>query len=159
MPFAKKVLVVFSTVICVSALVAPTAAATTPTRAEANLINAINQVRAQHGLAPLALDLTLQRAARSHARSVRLSGVFAHGNIGRRLASFGATGPRVGENLAWGVGQRATAQGVVQSWMASPSHRANLLRPGFQRIGVGRSVGLFKGYRGAAVVTANFAGR
>ena len=42
--------------------------------------------------------------------------------------------------------------------MSSPGHRANLLRPGFRRIGIGALVGRFSGYSGATVVTADFAG-
>jgi uncharacterized protein YkwD len=43
--------------------------------------------------------------------------------------------------------------------MRSPGHRANLLRPGWTRVGIGARVGTFQGYRGATVVTADFAGR
>jgi uncharacterized protein YkwD len=43
-------------------------------------------------------------------------------------------------------------------WMESPGHRANILRPSFTRIGLGRRVGPFAGYGTAAVVTADFAG-
>jgi uncharacterized protein YkwD len=43
-------------------------------------------------------------------------------------------------------------------WMASPGHRANLLRPGWTRIGLGARVGNFMGYDGAVVITADFAG-
>jgi uncharacterized protein YkwD len=128
-----------------------------PTAAEANVIRAVNQVRAQHGLRTLALDLRLERAARSHARAMIRSGSFAHGDVRRRLASVGIRGI-YGENLAWGVGSTATAASVVQMWLNSPAHRTNLLRPGFRRLGIGRRVGTFAGYRGAAVVTANFAG-
>ena len=42
--------------------------------------------------------------------------------------------------------------------MASPGHRANLLRPGWKRIGIGSRTGTFLGYGGATVVTADFAG-
>jgi uncharacterized protein YkwD len=87
------------------------------------------------------------------------TGTFAHGSFQRRLAGFGVRGPKVGENLGWGIGWRKTAQGIVAGWLASPSHRANLLRPGFRRVGVGRVVGTFAGHGGAAVVTADFAGR
>ena len=42
-----------------------------------------------------------------------------------------------GENLAWGTGSRGTARGIVAAWLASPEHRANLLRPSFARVGIG----------------------
>lgn len=122
------------------------------------MLNAVNQVRAQHGLRRLALDLRLERAARGHSRALIRRGTFAHGDFRRRLAAAGARGRIYGENLAWGVGSTTSASAIVRMWLASPSHRANLLRPGFRRIGVGRATGTFAGYGGAAVVTANFAG-
>lgn len=135
---------------------APTPAA--PTSAERSLLAAMNQTRAAHGLAPLRIDPRLERAARGHSRDMLRRGYFAHGNFRGRLVRAGARGPAVGENLAWGTGSRATPQGVVAAWLASPSHRANLLRPGFRRVGLGRVVGRFAGASGAAVVTADFAG-
>lgn len=74
------------------------------------------------------------------------------------MVRFNVTGRLAGENLAWGTGARGTAQGVVVAWLASPGHRANLLRPSFTRVGVSDLVGAFRGYRGAHVVTADFAG-
>jgi uncharacterized protein YkwD len=44
-------------------------------------------------------------------------------------------------------------------WLASPSHRANLLRPGFTRVGLAASVGAFDGHADVTVVTADFGGR
>lgn len=123
------------------------------------MLRAVNQARAQYRLAPLGLDLRLEAAARGKSRSIVRTGVFAHGDVGRRLAASGARGPLFGENLAWAVGASASGPGIVQMWLSSPPHRANLLRPGFRRIGIGRVVGRFQGYSGAAVVTANFAGR
>lgn len=129
------------------------------TNGERALIAEMNRVRTAHGLGALRLDLTLERAARAHSRTILRTGSFNHGAFQRRLTTFGARGPAVGENLAWGVGSRGTAQAIVAAWLGSPGHRANLLRPGFRRIGVGRVVGTFAGHRGAAVVTADFAGR
>ena len=143
--------------LCVLALAAPAHASPTP--AEAGLLVTMNQVRVQHGFRPLRIDLRLERAARAKSRSMLRTGTFAHGDFQRRLSSYRVRGPYYGENLAWGVGSNATAAGIVQMWLASPSHRANLLRPSFQRVGLGLVVGTFGGYGGAAVVTANFAGR
>jgi uncharacterized protein YkwD len=152
-----KTLVLLATVLCAGAAAAPVPARPTP--AEAELLRAINHARAKYGLAPLRVDPALERAARAHSRTLLRTGSFGHGNFVRRLTSFGARGPAIGENLAWGVGPQAVAAGVVQSWLASASHRGNLLRPGFRRVGIGRAVGAFRGYGGAAVITADFAGR
>jgi uncharacterized protein YkwD len=82
---------------------------------------------------------------------------FAHGAVRGRVLAQGARGPVFGEDLAWGTG--VTAQRVVDQWLASPHHRAVMLRPGFRRVGLGISFGTFAGHGGAAVVTADFAGR
>jgi uncharacterized protein YkwD len=119
----------------------------------------MNQARAQHGVAPLRIDLRLERAARAKSRSMLRTGTFAHGDFQRRLTSYRVRGPYYGENLAWGVGSAATATAIVRMWLSSPSPRANLLRPQFQRVGLGLVLGTFAGYGGATVVTANFAGR
>jgi uncharacterized protein YkwD len=74
------------------------------------------------------------------------------------MLQFDVTGHLAGENLAWGTGSRGTAGGVVAAWLASPEHRANLLRPSFTRVGIGERVGAFEGAGGAEVVTADFAG-
>ena len=63
----------------------------------------------------------------------------------------------VGETLAWATGM--TAQWVVDRWLASPPHRAVMLRPGFRRVGIGIVFGTFVGHGNAGVVTADFAGR
>jgi uncharacterized protein YkwD len=130
-----------------------------PTPAEASLLQAMNQARAQSGVGPLRIDFRLEAAARAKSRLMLRTGTFAHGNFTRRLSSYRARGPYFGENLAWGVGSSGSAAGIVQMWLASPSHRANLLRQSFQRVGLGVLVGTFHGYGGATVATANFAGR
>jgi uncharacterized protein YkwD len=84
--------------------------------------------------------------------------VVAHGAVAARLAGFGARGPAYGENLAVAIGSDASARVILHTWLASPGHRANLLRPGWRRMGIGAAVGEFAGYDGATVVTADFAG-
>jgi uncharacterized protein YkwD len=82
---------------------------------------------------------------------------FAHGSVAGRALAQGARGPVFGEDLAWATG--LTAQWVVNAWLASPAHRAVMLRPGFRRVGIGIFFGTFVGHGGAGVVTADFAGR
>ena len=133
--------------------------ATQLTQSEQTLLGAVNDVRAAHNLRPLRVDTTLVRAARDYSATLISRNVFTHGALGERLARYGARGPLFGENLAWGKGEKATARGIIRGWLASPSHRANLLRPGWNRIGLGALRGNFLGYNGATVVTADFAGR
>jgi uncharacterized protein YkwD len=143
----------------ISALVlAPAGFAASSSGTETALLTAVNQTRAAHGLHPVRLDATLRRAARSHSLEMLRSNVFAHGSFATRMASFHVRGPFVGENLAWGTGSLASPAAVVREWLASPGHRANLLRPSFTRIGIGAVRGSFLGNGGATVLTADFAG-
>ena len=133
------------------------AQARTLSGSEASLVRTINSVRTARGLAPVRVDVRLTRAARGHTADMLNRQYFAHGSIATRAVAAGARGPLFGENLAWGT--RVTAQWVVDRWLASPTHRAVLLRPGFRRVGIGISFGSFAGHTSAAVVTADFAGR
>ena len=139
-------------------LAAPATAMAGLTKNEAALLRQMNVVRAQHGLGRLTFAQNLERAARSHSHSMLAGNVFAHGAFGSRMLQFDISGTFAGENLAWGTGTRGTARGVVAAWLASPEHRANLLRPSFKRVGVGALTGTFLGHQGARVITADFAG-
>jgi uncharacterized protein YkwD len=154
-----QVRIVFGVVLSVLALGAAPAEAGSLTSSEASILGVVNSVRAAHGLPALNADGPLTQAARSHSATLMRIDVFTHGSFAARIASYGARGPRFGENLAWGTGSRASARAIVRAWLASPGHRANLLRPGFRRIGIGARVGTFQGHGGATVVTADFAGR
>jgi uncharacterized protein YkwD len=150
-----KVLVAF---VAVFALLGPVggAQARVLTSSEASLMQTVTSVRTSRGLAPLRVDIRLVRAARGHSADMLRRQYFAHGSVARRALAAGARGPVFGEDLAWGAG--VTATWVVNQWLASPGHRAVLLRPGFRRVGIGISFGTFAGHGGAAVVTADFAG-
>ena len=139
-------------------LVATTAAqARSLSGSESSLLSQMNAVRASHGLPALRLDHRLARAARGHSADMMRRQYFAHGAVLGRALAAGARGPVFGENLAWS--SDLTAQWVVNAWLASPRHRAVLLRRGFRRVGIGISFGTFVGHGGAGVVTADFAGR
>jgi uncharacterized protein YkwD len=161
MPFARQIYIGFVLFFSALALVPAAGArsdAATLTLREQSLVAAVNDVRRSHGARPLQVDPRLVTAARSYSATMLRTGTFMHGALGARLARFGARGPLYGENLAWAVGPRAASRRIVDSWLASPSHRANLLRPGWRRIGVGALRGTFQGQTGATVVTADFAG-
>lgn len=132
-----------------------TASARGLSASEISLLHVMNSVRASHGLAPLHVDYRLERVARGHTVDMLHRHYFAHGPFAARVNSSGAAGPIFGENLAWGP---VSASWVVNAWLASPEHRANLLRPGFRRVGVGAAVGNFEGGADTLVVTADFAG-
>jgi uncharacterized protein YkwD len=118
----------------------------------------MNAVRVQHGLTPLRVDPRLERAARGHSRRMLRTGTFYHGEFAARIRSAGVRTPRIGENLAWAAAQLALARMVVEMWLASPAHRANLLHPRYRLVGIGAPVGPFAGYPSVHMVTADFAG-
>jgi uncharacterized protein YkwD len=152
----RQIFVVF---LVVFALLIPATAAQARglTGSEASLLNVMNAVRKSRGLPALRVDYHLVRAARGHSADMMHRQYFAHGSVAGRVVAAGARGPLFGEDLAWATG--ITANWVVEHWLASPSHRAVLLRPGFRRVGIGYSFGTFIGHGGAGVVTADFAGR
>src|SRR5919199_1542768 len=154
-----RILIVFAAVICSFCVVSTASARTSLTRSELSLLKAVNATRASYHLAPLRIDPALQRAARAHTAEMIRSGSFAHGAFASRMRTFNVRGPAMGENLAWGSGSYGSPQSIIQMWLNSPGHRANLLRPGFRRIGIGAVVTSFQGESGATVVTADFAGR
>jgi uncharacterized protein YkwD len=105
----------------------------------------INEERASYGLRPVTPNTDLRRAALSHSNEMIDQGYFEHTSpaglsfIDRIQATGYMQGTRsweVGENLVWGTGPLSTPQSLVSSWMNSPPHRENLLRPTFQEVGI-----------------------
>ena len=138
-------------------LLVPAASAARKASSEATLLQAVNATRRAYGLRPLHVDAHLQTAARSWSGSLLRSNAFTHGDFAGRMKAFQVYG-LAGENLAWGTGSYASAGSVVAMWLASPGHRANLLKPSFRRIGIGIARGPFQGHPGASIVTADFGG-
>jgi uncharacterized protein YkwD len=152
--------------VVLAALLAPGAAAAAPhgeaaavplTRHERLLLQELNRARTARGLAPLRVDARLQSAARAHSTDMVRRGYFSHGDFAARMDRYGARGPRLAENIGWASG-RERARIIVGMWLRSPGHRANMLRPGFTRVGVAGVIGRMVGRR-ALVATADFAGR
>ncbi|MFE9775212.1 CAP domain-containing protein [Streptomyces sp. NPDC005931] len=104
-----------------------------------DVIGLTNRERARAGLPALGADPLLTAAAQAHSADMVARDFYAHtapdGSRPRdRATAAGSTRRTVGENIA--CGQRSAAE-VVQGWMNSPGHRANILRPEFTHIGVG----------------------
>jgi uncharacterized protein YkwD len=155
--FPKKRVCVGALALCIPLIPVTAAQAGRLTGSESSLLKSMNAVRASHGLRALRVDFHLVRAARGHSDDMMQRQYFAHGFVTGRVVAAGAHGPLFGEDLAWATG--ITANWVVGAWLASPRHRAILLRPGFRRVGIGYAFGTFIGHGGAGVVTADFAGR
>ncbi len=88
---------------------------------EARVVERTNSQRARYGLPPLSVDPQLVSSARRHAAWMTNSRSLMH------------TSQPVGENIA--MGQSSSAE-VIRAWMNSSGHRANILNPGYTRIGV-----------------------
>jgi uncharacterized protein YkwD len=141
-----------------AALAGPATVSSQTASTAAGVLQAVNASRAAHGLGRLRLDAALGRAARSHSLDMLRRNYFSHGDFHGRMVAFRIRGGVAGENLAWGSGWYGEARTIIAEWLASPEHRANLLRPGFSRIGIGLARGTFQGSGGATIVTADFAG-
>ena len=106
---------------------------------EQEVIRLVNEIRVQNGLKALTHNWELSRVARYKSQDMKDKGYFSHtsptyGSPFQMMKSFGITYRSAGENIA--RGQR-TPQEVVNAWMNSSGHRANILNSSFTEIGVG----------------------
>ena len=62
----------------------------------------------------------------------------------------------LGENLAWGTGDLSTANGVMQAWMNSAGHKANILKRSYKELGIGIRLGVPNDAGVGATFTADF---
>ncbi|MFJ2548666.1 CAP domain-containing protein [Pseudomonas sp. NPDC087612] len=90
----------------------------------------------------LAWNTTLAGAAESHTRAMANNNFFDHKDRdgrtpGDRAELAGYTGQQVGENIAAG---QDTPRKVVDGWLASPGHCANLMNPQFSELGAAYAV-------------------
>jgi uncharacterized protein YkwD len=123
-----------------------------PSPANAELVRGavlclINKVRAQNGEVPLTLNLELQQAAQGHCDEMISADYFEHISPSGvtpvdRIRATGyipdtSVGYVIGENLAWGTLGLATPQAIVNAWIASPGHLANILETQYAETGIG----------------------
>ena len=111
----------------------------TVTAYEREVIRLVNEIRAQYGLSALSENAELCRVARYKSQDMHDKGYFDHtsptyGTPFEMMKSFGISYRSAGENIAYGY---ATPQAVVDGWMNSSGHRANILNASYTRIGVG----------------------
>ncbi|NUP22729.1 MAG: stress protein, partial [Streptomyces sp.] len=108
-------------------------------RTATDVVDLTNRERARAGLRPLSVDPVLTTAAQAHSADMVARAFYSHtspegSQPWDRAASAGSTRRSIGENIA--CGQRSPAE-VVEGWMNSPGHRANILKPDFTHIGIG----------------------
>ncbi len=106
--------------------------------AEQEIVRLVNAERAKEGLAPLQVDERLTRIAREHSRLLYANHDLSHQfpgepDVRHRVISTGLRFNISGENVAYD----ADAPSAHAALMHSPPHRANILRPEFNSIGVG----------------------
>lgn len=108
------------------------------TVSEGEMLLLLNAERTRFGLQPLTIDTGLSAVARKYSEEQFLSGVLSHkstlsGTLADRLKAGNVTYGAAGENLAYAP----TAQTAHAGLMSSEGHRANILSPKFNRVGIG----------------------
>lgn len=109
------------------------------TNYENEVIRLVNEIRVKNGLKALTADWELSRVARYKSQDMKDNRYFSHtspvyGSPFDMIKSFGISYRSAGENIAKG---QSTPQAVVNAWMNSSGHRANILNSSYTRIGVG----------------------
>ena len=111
----------------------------TVTGYEKEVINLVNDIRVKNGLKSLTYDWELSRVARFKSQDMRDNNYFSHtspvyGSPFNMIKNFGISYKSAAENIARG---QKTPQDVVNAWMNSSGHRANILNSSYTKIGVG----------------------
>ncbi|MGN1414753.1 MAG: CAP domain-containing protein [Anaerovoracaceae bacterium] len=109
---------------------------------QAQVVRLVNQERAAAGLGSLSYDSQLAVVAQKKAEDMAKNGYFSHtsptyGSAFDMLKAAGISYRTAGENIAKG---QKTAETVMNGWMNSSGHRANILSSSYTRIGVGYAV-------------------
>lgn len=127
----------------------------------------LNQERADRGLGALSESAPLRKAADKYASDMVDRRFFDHvspggGTFMDRIKAAGWTPSgswTAGENIAWGSGSLATPASIVDGWMHSAGHRANILNGAFTQIGIGIAGGAPQaGVGDAGTYVTDFAG-
>ncbi|MEU6271971.1 sigma-70 family RNA polymerase sigma factor [Streptomyces populi] len=110
-----------------------------PATTVAQVVALVNKERAAAGCGPVTEDPQLEDAAQAHSADMAARDFFEHTNPdgadpGERITAAGYRWSTYGENIAMG---QQTPAAVMDSWMNSPGHRANILNCSFKNIGVG----------------------
>ncbi|MGW5672522.1 CAP domain-containing protein [Micromonospora sp. NPDC003776] len=103
------------------------------------VVDLVNKERAKAGCKALTIDDKLMLAAQRHSQDQADHKTMSHdgsdgSDVGDRLDRVGYAWRAYGENVAW---NQQTPAAVMDAWMNSPGHRANILNCSFTEIGVG----------------------
>lgn len=118
------------------------------------LLAGTNAQRQSLGLTPLTYNVTLSQAAAAKAQDMFANNYWAHNSPQGKtpwvfIQGAGYKYTVAGENLAKNF---ATSQGVVDAWMASPTHRDNIVKPAYRDIGFAIVNGVLGGEETTLVV-------
>ena len=103
------------------------------------VVTLVNKERASNGLQSLTSDSQLAKLAQMKAEDMAKNGYFSHtsptyGSAFDMMKTYGVSYKTAGENIAKG---QKTAEAVMNGWMNSSGHRANILKSDYTKIGVG----------------------
>ncbi|MDA0179928.1 CAP domain-containing protein [Solirubrobacter phytolaccae] len=124
-----------------------------------------NQIRAQANLPVLKDNAKLRKAAVGHSNDMVNDGFFDHTSpngdtfVDRIIGAGYAKrndGWTIGENLAWGTGELSTPQAIMNAWMNSSGHKANILKKSYKEVGIAVRIGVPTDGTVGATVTADF---
>lgn len=106
---------------------------------ESEVVRLVNEIRVKNGLNKLTQDWELSRVARYKSQDMKDNKYFSHtspvyGSPFQMMKNFGISYRTAAENIAKGY---STPEAVVNGWMNSSGHRANILNGSFTKIGVG----------------------
>lgn len=106
---------------------------------EKKVAELINEIRRDYGLSELKLNTELCAVARAKSQDMKDNNYFSHtsptyGSPFDMMKTFGISYRTAGENIAMGY---STPEAVVNGWMNSEGHRANILNASFKEIGMG----------------------
>jgi uncharacterized protein YkwD len=121
-------------------------------------MNLVNQARANNrtcgstfyaSASPLAWNSKLFNAAAGHSADMAANNYFAHDSLdgrkfSQRVTAAGYNWKTTGENIAAG---QSTAQAVMDGWLKSPGHCANIMKPSYTEIGVACVKGSSSSYK------------
>ena len=112
---------------------------TTASSYEKEVIRLVNEIRAKNSLGTLKEDWELSRVARYKSEDMKNNNYFSHtsptyGSPFDMMKKFGISYRSAAENIAKG---QKTPREVVNAWMNSSGHRANILNKNYTHIGVG----------------------
>ncbi|GAA2741209.1 hypothetical protein GCM10009868_06490 [Terrabacter aerolatus] len=120
-----------------------TTSAPPPAEAAGQVVDLVNAARSRAGCAPVSVNPALRSAAQGHSDDMAARDYFSHtspdgSTFAGRIRSAGYLGGAIAENIAAG---QPSAESVMNAWMASPGHRANILNCAYRDIGVGHASG------------------